>query len=318
MPVESPEASEATATTNQPEPAANTPTDSKPDKSSTSPTPEPKGVTKEDFRKLEETHGFRKPKSDEPAQDKGDDKKDEKPEAKPETPAVDERFVKALKRDGWSDEDIAALSPERVRSIGERRAKNHADVDGYSQKMKDLEKRIEELSKPKADEKKPVTIEDALKSYEDQYGPELAGGLKPIVEALREQERQRISELERTMAEYRIQAQEREIDSLRKTLVSDWPDIDNDEKFTAVREAMNNLDRAGIYKTIPELMQAACRLTMSVTAKDVQARLTKHAEARRLGQPHDSVKNTQGVPKTREERDKDILKRLEAKHGLTD
>ena len=173
-----------------------------------------------------------------------------------------------------------------------------------------------QMGKPTDDGQKMLSLEDALKSYEDQYGPELAAGLKPIVEALRRQENERLAKLEESMSEYKANAQEREIESLRKSQTSDWPDLDSDEKYDAVRKAMVDLDRAGIYKTIPDLFNAACRLTMSVTAKDVQARLTKHAEARRLGQPHDGVKNNKSPARTPDEKNAEAFRRLEAKHGM--
>ena len=254
-------------------------------------------------------------KDETPKEPEAQEKPDE-PSTEDTRPKVEEKYVKALKRDGWSDEDIAALKPERVKELGERRIKNHTDIDGSYQRLKELENKIAQMGKPTDDGQKMLSLEDALKSYEDQYGPELAAGLKPIVEALRRQENERLAKLEESMSEYKANAQEREIESLRKSQTSDWPDLDSDEKYDAVRKAMVDLDRAGIYKTIPDLFNAACRLTMSVTAKDVQARLTKHAEARRLGQPHDGVKNNKSPARTPDEKNAEAFRRLEAKHGM--
>ena len=112
--------------------------------------------------------------------------KEEKKE--PEDPAF-ERAVAALRRDGYSGEDIHSLPKSRVIALGEKAAKRQQDVQAkLTDRSKDIQ-RIKELEKTLAEKRsaEPATppIEDTLlsdlKPFDDEFGAELGSKLAKVM-----------------------------------------------------------------------------------------------------------------------------------------
>lgn len=89
------------------------------------------------------------------------EKKSEAPAAPAPAPAnpAREKAIAVLKRDGVPESVIASASDELIAEWADKASKRQKDVDGYANKMKELEKKVAASSKT-ADEDDDVIIED--------------------------------------------------------------------------------------------------------------------------------------------------------------
>jgi hypothetical protein len=174
----------------------------------------------------------------------------EEPEdSEPKKDAEPEGYGKALaalKRDGVPDSVLDSMDPKEISQWGARRAKNQADVDGYGQKVAELEKQLAEAretkSKPVDSKAEPqdLDVDELVKPLAEEYGEELSEPLKAAFVTLIERFGSNGSN---DMVEQMAKRLEGiETDAARSQLRERFPQLDLDDGHQRVLKAMEKLN----------------------------------------------------------------------------
>lgn len=181
--------------------------------------------------------------------DKPAPKADESPK---ETPEHREALViarRALERDGWDADDIAALKPERLLAMGEKRRKVQADQDALGRK-------VAALKKPKTDDaetREPASertrdLDDILNELE---GGETAETRKTAEDA---EPNARTRELEAKLAARDADLLRTRVGAVERELLNEFPGLKDPGNRQAVILKMAKLDPRGeCAESEPEL-----------------------------------------------------------------
>ena len=153
-------------------------------------------------------------------------------EKAPEDPAF-ERAVAALRRDGYSGEDIHSLSKPRVIALGQKAAKRQEDVQAkltdrsqHIQKVKDLE---ETLAKLRSAEPASPPIEDTLiadlKPLDDEYGDGFGSKLAKVMAGRERSMRDEIANLKKEREEFQGAIVELRLETARGRVGERFPSL---------------------------------------------------------------------------------------------
>lgn len=190
------------------------------------------------------------PKTDQP---KAQDAPKDVPAAK-ETVAdlARDKAIKALKLDGYTDEDLAALKPERVLALGQAAKARHADVDArLANAGRESKQQTADGAKDgeSAQRQLPDELQAAVKELTDEIGSEKAGkALEKILSRYEQREEARVLE--------RI---DQELTESRAALRESLPGLSDGEVWEKVVDEMVDLKRTKRYGDAPmrDVMQAA-------------------------------------------------------------
>lgn len=200
-------------------------------------------------------------------------KKDGQPAPKDSSdPAKAERVLiarRVLKRDGYEDDELDALSEERILAKAEVRAAHHKTLD-------------RQLSKPSADitadpddsDNPPARDEDDEIESIREYDPDLADKIVAKRKAVEEENAQ----LRRQLGVQRLQV------IVSKTKV-DYPELGDDKVLDTVLEKAKALARSDAYTSAEDAFSDACKLVLSPRReKSAQEKLLRNNREHRNGQ----------------------------------
>lgn len=184
----------------------------------------------------------------------------------------------ALKRDRWSDEDIAALSPDTLIRMGSLRREQQIEIDRLGNRARDLQEELEEL-------RAEAGIED---EYED---PDLAEIAKQNPDLAR-----RLASKQRQAEEAEVALQRREVEDTldrgMRDLEGDYPQLADPEVKVRVIDTIGRLANSGAYdnRTVGqdlfnEVLREAIRIEFGEPhINTAQTKLLKQTDDQRSGQ----------------------------------
>jgi len=230
-----------------------------------------------------------------------------------------EKAAKALKLDGWDDEDLKSISPERVMALGKKAQERHSAIgrklqDAASKKVEDLDEDDEEDREAKAagpgifdddgDDEEPGSAEPSgqPRSANGKFTIDYKALAKPVSdaiglgdeveEALAKAFESALAPLREKVAEYEsyqaqvIEQRGEEIGQAAREKLSDrFPGLQDEAKFDKVVSRMHQLAKSGEqYKSMEELMLDAAKIELfddNVAANKRSVAQSKRAQ----GQP---------------------------------
>lgn len=178
---------------------------------------------------------------------KAEDSK-EQPEADAEPEPLElEKATAALRRAGFDDDDIKAMSRSRIMKRGMHLAGLQSESDRVFTAFKGLESKVAELEKAKSEKPNPPTDElaELQKTLTDEHGEAVAAAL---VEVLRKQR----SDNESVKAALAQAEQQKQIDKLQRALVEKYPESEQPDNWADI------LALAERYEANEKLSPAAC------------------------------------------------------------
>jgi hypothetical protein len=258
-----------------------------------------------------------------------------------------DKAIKALKLDGWDDEDVQALSPERVIALGKKATERHS---AFGRKLQEAAgKKAEDLDEAKSGEEDDETAEAADEddqseepgSAEPTGQPRNKDGrfsinykalAKPVSDAIglgSEVEEALASALESALAP--IQEKLNEYDkyqtaiveqrgeeigqSIREKLSDRFPGLKDEEKFERVVGRMGLLAKSDPnYQSMEQLMLDAAKLELFDDNQEVSARKTTQVK-RAQGQPTTTSRRTPTPAMSLEDKEDAVLDALMSGKG---
>jgi hypothetical protein len=215
------------------------------------------------------------------------------------------RARQALKRNQMPDELIDALDTDELVKRGKKAAKSQAWADGLASRNAELEATVKRLldeagvktePNPEPVEPEPEFVDpvqglvSTLK--EDEVYNDLAD---PLGNVFSEQDRVN-RELRAQIANLQAQKEAAELDQVRLSLKSDWPELADDSKYEDVKKKVYELAQLDGYHdddgnpNIRMLMSDACLIKLRDERNQQQQRkMTERYEQQTLGQPEDVV-----------------------------
>lgn len=184
----------------------------------------------------------------------------------------------ALKRDQWTDEDIAALSPDVLIRMGQRRREQQIEIDKMGNRARDLQDELDSL-------RAEAGIED---EYEDPDLAELAQQNPDLARRLDAKQRQ-ADEAATALARREV---EDSLDRGMRELETDYPQLADPELKVRVIDTISRLANSGAYdnRTVGqdlfnEVLREAVRIEVGEPRiSTAQANLLKKSDDQRQGQ----------------------------------
>lgn len=205
-------------------------------------------------------------------QETPEEPKGETPPEKPQVTAPSKRSLekaaKALELDGWTEEDIDELPPEKLvrlgKQAGERQAKIAKELEARSQNGEAGRREQDGARAAKAEPGGQLST-DALKSklkpITDVLGEEAGAALMELFNNQTGTYQQRIDALEARIGQL-MEARGEDVGrDTRQQLSERFPELTDDETFDEIVDEMAQLGSIkGRWKDMGQLMEAACRL----------------------------------------------------------
>lgn len=226
-----------------------------------------------------------------------------------------DKAIKALKLDGWTDDDVSSLSPERVIALGKKAKDRHSEIGKklQSQSSQDAEEpqdagddsvaRSSEVpvNEDADDEPQETTPEPGSAEPTGQPEYNLKAIIKPVSDAiglgdevgdaLAQALEQALTPLQSELHSYR-QAHMEMIaqrgvelgERARQTLQADFPGLKDEAKFEKVVTRMTELAKVKQYESMDLLMRDAAKIELFDDIKTTHSK--NHASSRKsMGQP---------------------------------
>lgn len=234
------------------------------------------------------------------AQAKPEGSKPTEPPPVPEgvKPADWSKAYKALKFDGYDDEMIDGMPPDKMVAFGLKRYAAQADTD----------KRLREAAKSKpttspAEEIEPVEpqpakaetpaaqgLDDLIQPLAEMFGddskPLLEKFASGLLSQIRGQYEGKLSALEQSEMASRATLESIVIETALDGQKKDFPELEEPTVRQRVQETMRSMAPSGRWKTVPELCRAACRVELAEEfLRRQQERLSATNRAKANGQP---------------------------------
>ena len=212
-------------------------------------------------------------------------------EKAPEDPAF-ERAVAALRRDGYSGEDIHSLSKPRVIALGQKAAKRQDDVQAkltdrsqHIQKVKELE---ETLAKLRSAEPASPPIEDTLiadlKPLDDEYGDGFGSKLAKVMAGRERSMRDEIANLKKEREEFQGAIVELRLETARGRVGERFPSLREAETWEKVVNKVTKIWPGGDYPSFDEaILDAAKILDLEDRAVTQEQETTRKARGQPTG-----------------------------------
>ncbi len=160
-----------------------------------------------------------------------------------------DRATKALRRDGFEDDDIAGMKPARALELGIKRAKAQSDTDaafGELQQLKGDDGHTEK--EEKADTADPPDLTNALEAIAREHGDETAKSVGEAIKAMSTPILKENAVLHATLVQTRKQVEDLYIASVRSDLVNDYPKLSDSDVFRKVKARMLTLAETESFK----------------------------------------------------------------------
>ena len=206
-----------------------------------------------------------------------------------------DKAVKALKLDGWDDDDLAVLSQERVIALGKKATERHS---AFGKKLQEAaNKKAEDLDEAEEEESEDETAEAVEKNDDDEepgsaepsgqprgkdgrfaidyksiakpvsdaigLGPEVEEALASALEAALAPLQQKLESYDQYQAAIVEQRGEEIGQSIREKLSDRFPGLQDEDKFERVVGRMGLLAKADPnYQSMEQLMLDASKLEL--------------------------------------------------------
>ncbi len=265
------------------------------------------------------------------------------PEVHGKTADEREAFItakRALFRDGWSDDDLAKLSPDRIRELGTKVAKRQADIDVRMAELHKLKGGAK--ASPQTSGQNPLTDPyspagrsgDGQSIQGDKSGnPATVAQIEKLIEenvldpdaqnSLRQalaQQATKAAEVMRQAAESQTRALLTRVDVATEQLQDQFPKLKDADEHSAILATMNRLAPAEQWADMTKaelntLMKQACQARFGDDiAQATKQRLLTQAAKTVKGQPEAPSAPNSAKKLSAEERE-DLLMDLAAQAG---
>lgn len=211
------------------------------------------------------------------------------------------RAMHALKRDRVPQEILDKMADENPRQFiewGLGRADAQGKVDGFGQRLSDLEGRLEDGeetegaeetsgrnardSQPAADIQHlvPLDWDKITEPFNEVIGEEAADPLKKFGQAILDKVQREIHARDHFISGLMQLVENRELSFAKKELGDRFPQLNTEDGFAQVGAEMKKLLTTGEYTDIPSLMADAARISFSDTLMDTRDR--RRSESHRM------------------------------------
>lgn len=238
--------------------------------------------------------------------------------------ATDEAYA-VLRRDGWEQADLEALSAERIQAMAEHRKKMQADIDrklrerSEPQSVDETDKDSgESQAEPNPDTPNVADLREQVDALADYLGLDDRGrevfdqwqqaAVAPM-QKLVEQQVQQVKKLQQ-------QVLYQELERARVSLVGEYPqiaDVDS-EGWGRVLDRMNAVMQEGTDKRMHEVMEDAVLMEFrDDISRDVKTKRESLRDFKQAGQPDvRPARQVRQEPSTNAEREDMVLRILES------
>jgi len=240
------------------------------------------------------------------------------PEPAPKTEQPDDQAYRlaaaALRRDGWSTEDVALLPAERVIALGEKRRKVQDDVDAHYEELVQLRNRREaarenEARRGENEAEAPAGLD--VNALAERLGIE-EEGVQTLVDVIRKSQEpllQRLDSTERMLVESSKAQRRAQMESARSGLVERFPQLKDADAMARVLSRMDKIEQTGgNYSDVRELMEDAVLLEYHEDIRAQAAERTKQLRTARANGQVTSPTPTREKP-TQEKLSKEEIER---------
>jgi hypothetical protein len=272
-------------------------------------------------------------KTDPDEKSEEDEKKETEPD--PEQQEALEKALKAIRRDKVPTSVIDKMTTEEILEYGKAVAKIRSDHDTHVQKLTEELKSAKETieteaksSEPAEPADHPADVSKMVTSLVEDHGfsEEAAGAVVALTQKLAEQSfAPKVATLESQLAETQEKLQsalgmggQALVEGERHRLRERVPELSDDTVWSErVKPALERLD-ASAYEGVNEMLLDAVRiagLKVYTSADKARSARERADSAKDNGQPSSRSRAAQQT-KSPDEREDDVLRALEAKHGL--
>lgn len=227
--------------------------------------------------------------------------------------AISDRAAKALRLDGWTDDDFAGIPPERLNALGETAAKRQSKIAkkleaaSKGEPSERGEARTSESGGAQAEPaRQPSDLKQVLKPVYDTLGDEYGDALVKAISSSTESLRTELNGLKSQFGNLSEDRASELVDKSRKELEVRYPQLKDEEEFDGLMDEMRTLASIpGRYtpKDIGRLMEDAIVLKRWTPA-------TPKVDKRSTGQPVASSRPMPVSALSREDKEDAVLNAL--------
>ena len=218
------------------------------------------------------------------------------PEAEAETDMSElEAALAALRRDGWTSEQLDKMGRKAILEMGKKRLKVQGDVDSKFAEVEKLKNEIDQLRKaaPKA-EATPATPDDntakKLDKIRELFGEEAASALAEILpkEAPQLDYEQKIQALQSQIVRFQV-------DQTRRDLAERFPEVLEPEKWQKVVEKAEKISPGYKDGEMFDLFADAAKLVGLKRQAQAKLDVNKASNAKVNGSPSVNGRRTESL-----------------------
>ncbi len=261
--------------------------------------PKPKAEKKPEKKNTKAVKAEEPEAEDDAPEPKATKAKTPEPESEPEAEAEEdmselETALAALRRDGWTSEQLDKMGRKAILEMGKKRLKVQSDVDSKFADIEKLKAEIDRLQKAAPKEARPAPLEDntakKLDKIRELFGEEAASALAEILpkEAPQLDYEQKIQALQSQIVRFQV-------DQTRRDLAERFPEVLEPEKWQKVVEKAEKISPGYKDGEMFDLFADAAKLVGLKRQAQAKLDVNKTSNAKVNGSPSVNGRRTESL-----------------------